>query len=38
MRCSGPSASSAPRATSRKAAQLSIIATALIDTGSRMDE
>jgi transcription termination factor Rho len=33
-----PSASSAPRATPRKAAALTIIATALVDTGSRMDE
>ena len=38
MRCSGRSASSAPRATSRRAAALTILATALIDTGSRMDD
>ena len=37
-RCSGPSVSSARPATSRKAASLTIIATALIETGSRMDE
>ena len=38
MRCSARSVSSAPHATSRKAASLTIIATALIDTGSRMDD
>ncbi len=36
--CSVPSASSAPRATSKRAVRLTIIATALIDTGSRMDD
>ena len=36
--CRGPSASSARPATSRRAGRLTIIATALIDTGSRMDE
>ena len=36
--CSGPSGSLARRGTSKKAARLTIIATALIDTGSRMDE
>ena len=37
-RCTSPSASSARPATSRRAASLTIIATALVDTGSRMDE
>jgi transcription termination factor Rho len=36
--CSARSAFSAPRATSRRAARSPIIATALIDTGSRMDD
>ena len=37
-RCRSRSASSARRATSRRAASLTIIGTALIETGSRMDE
>jgi transcription termination factor Rho len=36
--CSVRSASLAPPATSKRAGPLTIIATALIDTGSRMDE
>jgi transcription termination factor Rho len=37
-RCRSRSASSAPRATSRKGGSLTIMATALVDTGSRMDD
>ncbi len=37
-RCSGRSASSVRHATSKKAGRSTIIATALVDTGSRMDE
>ena len=37
-RCTSPRSSSARRATPRTAASLTIIATALVDTGSRMDE
>ena len=36
--CNAPSGSLARRAISKKVGSLSIIATALIDTGSRMDE
>jgi transcription termination factor Rho len=37
-RCTSPSGSSARPATSTRAGSLTIIATALVDTGSRMDE
>ena len=37
-RCKGPSGSSAPPVTSTEGGSLTIIATALIETGSKMDE
>ena len=36
--CTSRSGSSAPPATSRRAGSLTILATALVDTGSRMDD
>jgi transcription termination factor Rho len=36
--CTSRSGSSAPRETSTKGGSLTIVATALVDTGSRMDE
>ena len=38
MHCTSPSVSSARPAISRKVVSLTIIATALVDTGSKMDE